>query len=185
MRGKAPAAGKGRVRMCFGLQSSFSFSFTFWPHHSPHPFYLSCNPAFSLTFLSFHHFLSGFLGHLRGLGGAGPGSNHVHVAAQQSPAAPGLRNVHLFLLAPHIPAFIRATFILHFLTPPPKRSLQPSEGAVSHHDSNFQLSQDFFSSLEFLTLSAQMPSSGQFNKPINVSLNDLETFARKPSSPPK
>lgn len=40
------------------------------PRHSPHRhFYLSCNPAFSITFLSFHHFLSGFLGFYRGLGG--------------------------------------------------------------------------------------------------------------------
>lgn len=51
----------------------FFLPLSFWPHHSPHPFYLSCNPAFSLTFLSFHHFLSGFLGHLRGLGGAALG----------------------------------------------------------------------------------------------------------------
>lgn len=36
---------------------------------SPRHFYLSCNPAFSITFLSFHHFLSGFLGFYRGLGG--------------------------------------------------------------------------------------------------------------------
>lgn len=148
------------------------------PRHSPHRhFYLSCNPAFSITFLSFHHFLSGFLGFYRGLEGPAPGQTTFMLLLSRVLLRRAFRNVHLFSLATHIPAFIQSctTFILHFLLSP----LKTLFAAVRRRrlTSRLKLSSftGLFCSLEFFTLSTQMPSSGHFrNKPINVSRNNLK-----------